>query len=131
MTARSTRRAAAVCVLSMAIAQLLSNVAHQIPQFRAAGSGAASSATCSGSAPSTSPACTWRKAARRLGFELTTVQQWMLEQVLGIEPAVEDEKPKPRRTQADKWAINLTAATQFYQREGTCRCPRRDDHRQH
>ncbi|WP_395576899.1 hypothetical protein [Streptomyces sp. BK79] len=30
--------------------------------------------------------------------QLTTVQQWMCEQVLGIEPASEDEKPKPRRT---------------------------------
>ncbi|MFE4830700.1 hypothetical protein [Streptomyces sp. NPDC056672] len=39
----------------------------------------------------------------RLGWDnLTTVQQWMCEQVLGIEPAAEDDKPKPRRTQADK-----------------------------
>ncbi|MFZ4184429.1 hypothetical protein ACOZCG_25455 [Streptomyces pseudogriseolus] len=43
----------------------------------------------------------------RLGWNnLTTVQQWMCEQVLGIEPATEDEKPKPRRTQADKWALD-------------------------
>ncbi|MFF1667629.1 Helicase associated domain protein [Streptomyces sp. NPDC056154] len=45
--------------------------------------------------------------AQRLGWEkLTGVQQWMCEQVLGIEPGSEDEKPKPRRTQADKWAMN-------------------------
>jgi hypothetical protein len=42
------------------------------------------------------------------------VQQWLCEQVLGIEPASEDEKPPPRRTQADKWAMNFAAATQFY-----------------
>ncbi|MDQ0595693.1 hypothetical protein QF037_000038 [Streptomyces canus] len=39
----------------------------------------------------------------------------MCEQVLRIEPASEDEKPKPRRTQADKWAMNYEAAKQFYE----------------
>ncbi|MFD7121478.1 Helicase associated domain protein [Streptomyces sp. NPDC059922] len=64
--------------------------------------------------------------AQRLGWDnLTTVQQWMCEQVLGIEPAAEDEKPQPRRTQADKWAINYAAARQFYQREGHLRVPRK------
>ncbi|MGV9357967.1 Helicase associated domain protein [Streptomyces misionensis] len=64
--------------------------------------------------------------AQRLGWDsLTTVQQWMCEQVLGITPAGEDEKPKPRRTQADKWALNLAAATQYYQREGHLRVPRK------
>lgn len=48
----------------------------------------------------------WVRSAR-LGWDnLTTVQQWMCEQGLGIEPAAEDEKPPPRRTQADKWAMN-------------------------
>ncbi|WP_405595663.1 helicase associated domain-containing protein [Streptomyces sp. NBC_01092] len=62
--------------------------------------------------------------AQRLGFDkLTAVQQWM--QVLGIEPASEDEKPKPRLTQADKWALNFAAATQFYEREGHLRVPRK------
>ncbi|MFE9941972.1 DEAD/DEAH box helicase [Streptomyces hirsutus] len=61
----------------------------------------------------------------RLGWDqLTTVQQWMCEQVLGIEPASEDEKPPPRRTQADKWALNYEAAKQFYEREGHLRVPR-------
>ncbi|MER7048340.1 DEAD/DEAH box helicase [Streptomyces jumonjinensis] len=72
----------------------------------------------------------------RLGWDnLTTVQQWMCEQVLGIEPAAEDEKPPPRRTQADKWALNYEAAQQFYEREGHLRVPRKhveriigDDH---
>ncbi|MEU2264476.1 Helicase associated domain protein [Streptomyces sp. NPDC019645] len=62
----------------------------------------------------------------RLGWDnLTPVQQWMCEQVLGIEPATEDEKPPPRRTQADKWAMNYEAAKQFYEREGHLRVPRK------
>ncbi|MFE9558754.1 hypothetical protein ACFYOD_35490 [Streptomyces sp. NPDC006703] len=40
----------------------------------------------------------------------------MCEQVLGIQPATEDEKPKPRHTQADKLALNYQAAKQFYGR---------------
>lgn len=64
--------------------------------------------------------------AQRLGLDkLTTVQQWMLEQVLGITLAAEDEKPKPRRTQAAKWAMNYQAAKQFYEREGHLRVPRK------
>ncbi|MFJ2925584.1 Helicase associated domain protein [Streptomyces massasporeus] len=67
----------------------------------------------------------WARA-QRLGWgKLTGVQQWMLEQVLGIEPATEDDKPKPRRTQADKWALNYAAAKQYYQREGHLRVPRK------
>ncbi|MFJ8363985.1 helicase associated domain-containing protein [Streptomyces sp. NPDC093984] len=42
-----------------------------------------------------------------------------------MEPAAEDEKPKPRRTQADKWALNYAAAKQFYEREGHLRVPRK------
>ncbi|WP_328661114.1 DEAD/DEAH box helicase [Streptomyces sp. NBC_00334] len=62
----------------------------------------------------------------RLGWDrLTTVQQWMCEQVLGIAPAAEDEKPAPRRTQADKWAMNYEAARQFFEREGHLRVPRK------
>ncbi|MFE0858803.1 DEAD/DEAH box helicase [Streptomyces mutabilis] len=62
----------------------------------------------------------------RLGWDqLTTVQQWLCEQVLGIEPASEDEKPKPRRTQADKWAMHYEAARQFYEREGHLQVPRK------
>ncbi|MFE0645816.1 Helicase associated domain protein [Streptomyces sp. NPDC058877] len=64
--------------------------------------------------------------AQRLGWDkLTTVQQWMCEQVLGITPATEEEKPPPRRTQADKWALNYQAAKQFYEREGHLRVPRK------
>ncbi|WDM16529.1 Helicase associated domain protein [Streptomyces lavenduligriseus] len=61
----------------------------------------------------------------RLGWDqLTTVQQWLCEQVLGITPASEDEKPK-RRTQADKWAMHYEAARQFYEREGHLQVPRK------
>ncbi|MFD3827292.1 Helicase associated domain protein [Streptomyces sp. NPDC058625] len=63
----------------------------------------------------------------RLGWDnLTDVQQWMCEQVLGIEPATEDEKPPPRRTQADKWALHYEAAKQFYEREGHLQVPRKN-----
>ncbi|MFF8280673.1 helicase associated domain-containing protein [Streptomyces lateritius] len=62
----------------------------------------------------------------RLGWDqLTTVQQWMGEHVLGIQPATENKKPKPRRTQADKWAINYQAAKQYYEREGHLQVPRK------
>ncbi|MFF6771949.1 helicase associated domain-containing protein [Streptomyces sp. NPDC012637] len=64
--------------------------------------------------------------AQRLGWDkLTTVQQWMCEQVLGITPANEEEKPPPRRTQADKWAMYYQAAKQYYQREGHLWVPRK------
>ncbi|MFF8281020.1 Helicase associated domain protein [Streptomyces lateritius] len=67
----------------------------------------------------------WVKT-QRLGWDkLTTVQQWMCEQVLGITPANEDEKPKPPRTQADKWTMNYQAAKQFYEREGHLQVPRK------
>lgn len=42
----------------------------------------------------------------------------MCEQVLGIEPASEDEKPKSHTSQAQKWALNLAAARQYHEREG-------------
>ncbi|MFJ4873396.1 Helicase associated domain protein [Streptomyces sp. NPDC088757] len=64
--------------------------------------------------------------AQRLGFDkLTSVQQWMCEHVLGITPATEEEKPKPRTSQAAKWAMHYTAARQFYQREGHLTVPRK------
>lgn len=62
----------------------------------------------------------------KLGWDqLIGVQQWMCEQVLGIGPATEDEKPKPHRTQADKWTANLAAARQFFEREGHLKVPRK------
>ncbi|WP_444544920.1 Helicase associated domain protein [Streptomyces kronopolitis] len=62
----------------------------------------------------------------RLGWEkLTAVQRWMCQQVLGIEPAGEDEKPAPRTSQAQKWAMYLAAARQFFEREGHLGVPRK------
>lgn len=49
----------------------------------------------------------------------------MCEQVLGIEPAGEDEEPPPRHTQADKWAMHYQAARQLFEREGHPRVPRK------
>ncbi|WP_425444731.1 helicase associated domain-containing protein [Streptomyces phaeoluteigriseus] len=66
----------------------------------------------------------WARA-QRLGWdELTGVQQWMCEHILGIQPATDEEKPKPRTSQADKWAMNYAAAQQYYRREGHLRVPR-------
>lgn len=54
----------------------------------------------------------------RLGWDkLTIVQQWRCEQALGIESAT--EVGKPRTSQVDKWAANLAAAQQFFERAGT------------
>ncbi|TDU68987.1 helicase-like protein [Streptomyces sp. KS 21] len=65
-------------------------------------------------------------ASVRLGWDqLTGVQQWMCEQVLGIDPAGEDEKPKPRTSQADKRAMHYAAAAQFFAREGHLTVPRK------
>lgn len=62
----------------------------------------------------------------RLGWDrLSGVQRWMCEQVLGIEPATEDEMPKPRTSQAEKWALHLAAARQFFDREGHLTVPRK------
>ncbi|MFF9810777.1 Helicase associated domain protein [Streptomyces coeruleorubidus] len=66
----------------------------------------------------------WVRAQRLFFDKLTGVQQWMCEHILGIQPADEEEKPKPRTSQADKWALNYAAAKQFYQREGHLRVPR-------
>ncbi|MEV8209298.1 Helicase associated domain protein [Streptomyces sp. NPDC079189] len=64
--------------------------------------------------------------AQQLGWEkLTGVQQWMCEHVLGVEPTGEDEKPRPRTSQAQKWALHLTAARQYYEREGHLQVPRK------
>lgn len=60
-----------------------------------------------------------------LGRWVRSVQQWMCEHILGLQPAAEDEKPRPRRTQADTWAVNLAAARQYYQREGHLQVPRK------
>ncbi|MEL5960849.1 Helicase associated domain protein [Streptomyces sp. CLV115] len=62
--------------------------------------------------------------AQRFGWEqLLPAQQWLLENVLGIEPAQEARPVK--RTQDDMWALNLAAARQYHAREGHLRVPRK------
>ncbi|MDX3235413.1 Helicase associated domain protein [Streptomyces sp. ME03-5709C] len=64
--------------------------------------------------------------AQRLGWEqLLPAQAWMLENMLHLGPAEPAEKPPARRTQADKWAVNLRAARQFHAREGSLQAPRK------
>ncbi|MFE2519460.1 helicase associated domain-containing protein [Streptomyces mirabilis] len=64
--------------------------------------------------------------AQRLGWDqLLPAQQWMLENMLHIGPATADERPPAPRTQADKWAANLTAARLFHAREGHLHVPRK------
>ncbi|MFI2205546.1 Helicase associated domain protein [Streptomyces sp. NPDC020192] len=67
----------------------------------------------------------WVHQQQQRYHQLTTVQQWMCEHILGIQPTDEHETPQPRRTHADKWALNLTAAQQYHQREGHLRVPRK------
>ncbi|GHA50714.1 hypothetical protein GCM10010329_85870 [Streptomyces spiroverticillatus] len=63
----------------------------------------------------------------RFGWDaLLPAQQWLLENVLGLEPAGEDERPV-KRTQDDKWMLNLRAAQAFYAREGHLRVPRKHE----
>ncbi|MCX4734513.1 helicase associated domain-containing protein [Streptomyces sp. NBC_01363] len=66
----------------------------------------------------------WVTAQRHGWEQLLPAQQWLLENVLGIEPAEEAERPV-KRTQDDMWALNLTAARQFHGREGHLRVPRK------
>jgi hypothetical protein len=64
--------------------------------------------------------------AQRVGWDkLTPAQQWMLDRVLGLEPADEAEQPTARRTQADRWAGHLGAARQFHAHEGHLSVPRK------
>ncbi|MFC9759783.1 Helicase associated domain protein [Streptomyces sp. NPDC056921] len=65
-----------------------------------------------------------RAKIRSLGERALATPKWLLENVLGIEPAEEAEQPV-RRTQDDMWALNLRAAQQFHAREGHLRVPRK------
>ncbi|WP_329212420.1 DEAD/DEAH box helicase [Streptomyces sp. NBC_01708] len=67
----------------------------------------------------------WVQTVRTGWDKLTGAQQWMCAHVLGIEPAEEAEKPKPSMNQAQKWAMHLAAARQFFEREGHLKVPRK------
>ncbi|MFE1444681.1 Helicase associated domain protein, partial [Streptomyces sp. NPDC058739] len=61
--------------------------------------------------------------AQRFGWDkLLPAQQWLLESVIGLQ-AADDEQPK-QRSQDDKWATNLAAARQYHAREGHLAVPR-------
>ncbi|MFI0976438.1 Helicase associated domain protein [Streptomyces sp. NPDC021093] len=66
----------------------------------------------------------WVQACRLGWDELTLVQHYLLEHALGLEPATEDERPV-KRTQGDKWMLNLRAARAFHAREGHLNVPRK------
>ncbi|MEU8893955.1 helicase associated domain-containing protein [Streptomyces sp. NPDC048442] len=62
----------------------------------------------------------------RYGWEqLAVAQQYLLEHALGLEPA-EEERPV-KRTQDDKWMLNLRAAQAFRAREGHLQVPRKHE----
>ncbi|MFF2654273.1 Helicase associated domain protein [Streptomyces sp. NPDC058045] len=70
----------------------------------------------------------WVQAQQRGWEELLPAQVWLLENVLGLEPAGKAERAAARpvkRTQDDKWALNLAAARQFHAREGHLNVPRK------
>ncbi|MFE2937346.1 Helicase associated domain protein [Streptomyces sp. NPDC059278] len=66
----------------------------------------------------------WVTAQQHGWEQLLPAQQRLLENVLGIEPAEETERPV-KRTQDDMWALNLRAAQQYHAREGHLRVPRK------
>ncbi|MFJ9483860.1 helicase associated domain-containing protein [Streptomyces mirabilis] len=67
-----------------------------------------------------------RTIAQRNGWDkLLPAQQWLLDSVLGIEPASETQQAPARRTQADRWATHLAAGRQFHTREGHLNVPRK------
>jgi len=53
----------------------------------------------------------WIQTQRHNWDQLQPAQQWMLEHMLHIGPAAPDERPQTPRTQADKWAANIRAAS--------------------
>ncbi|MFI5808683.1 Helicase associated domain protein [Streptomyces sp. NPDC051561] len=65
----------------------------------------------------------WVQTCRYGWDELAYAQQYLLENALGLEPAGEGERPV-KRTQDDKWMLNLRAAQAFHAREGHLRVPR-------
>ncbi|MFJ8613588.1 helicase associated domain-containing protein [Streptomyces sp. NPDC093675] len=66
----------------------------------------------------------WAMVQRLAWDKLPPAQQWLLDSVLSLEPAGEDERPT-RQTQDDKWALNVAAARQFHAREGHLTVPRK------
>ncbi|MFJ2746316.1 helicase associated domain-containing protein [Streptomyces sp. NPDC087440] len=68
----------------------------------------------------------WVQGCRFGWYALLPAQQWLLENALGLEPAQESERPV-KRTQDDKWMLNLAAAKAFHAREGHLQVPRKHE----
>ncbi|MGW4393553.1 Helicase associated domain protein [Streptomyces sp. NPDC004685] len=69
----------------------------------------------------------WAREQTERWDDLSVAQQWMLGEVLGLQPVVElgQRLVVPvRRSRAQKWAANLEAARQFAGREGHLEVPR-------
>ncbi|MFI6146842.1 Helicase associated domain protein [Streptomyces sp. NPDC051109] len=66
----------------------------------------------------------WVRGQRLAWDQLTWAQRWLLEHTLGVTGASAAERPRPRRTQAEKWAEHLAAARLFHTRERHLRVPR-------
>ncbi|MDT0566990.1 helicase associated domain-containing protein [Streptomyces sp. DSM 3412] len=69
----------------------------------------------------------WVQVQRQEWSALSGVQQWLLREVLRIEPRAEKLAASavvPRRSRAQKWEANLAAARQYRTREGHLNVPR-------
>lgn len=66
----------------------------------------------------------WVRAQRLSWDRLSWAQRWLLEHTLGVTPAGEAERPRPRLSHAAAWAAHLEAARQFHSRERHLRVPR-------
>ncbi|MGW7102784.1 Helicase associated domain protein [Streptomyces sp. NPDC054838] len=66
----------------------------------------------------------WVRGQRLSWDRLSWAQRWLLEHALGLTPASEAERPRPRRSHAAAWAAHLAAARQFHARERHLRVPR-------
>ncbi|MGP3777174.1 Helicase associated domain protein (plasmid) [Streptomyces sp. SDT5-1] len=66
----------------------------------------------------------WAAAQQRGWDQLLSAQQYLLENALGLSPATDAEQPV-KRTQDDKWNLNLAAARRFQAREGHLNVPRK------
>ncbi|CAL9327448.1 helicase associated domain-containing protein [Streptomyces sp. enrichment culture] len=66
----------------------------------------------------------WVKAQRHAWDTLLPAQQWLLKSVLGLQPAEDEAEQPKRRSQDERWNASITAARQFYEREGHLVVPR-------
>lgn len=71
----------------------------------------------------------WVQTQQTQWDTLSAVQQWLLTEILGITTSEDKQAPgsgapRPKRTRAQIWAANLTAARQYAEREGHLNVPR-------